>query len=409
MILRLNIEAFSAQPETRAAFDRTAQDSRLSRSRFTVHDGGIAGAIAYFGQNPTPNVILIEETAGDRELIKNLEALAEVVDPGVKVIIVGSLNDIGLYRSLVTQGVSEYLLAPPTPDQIVDTLYGLYRDPTTAPRGRTIAFYGARGGVGSSAIAHNVAWVLSSRYNEPTILLDLDGSSGTANLAFNIEGKQPISEVLAQWDRLDEVLFDKCLVQASDNLKILPSGSDLRMVPAPSPDAVEKVVDMASGAAGFAVIDLPHVWSEWTQATMESVDDLVIVANPDLTSLRDCKFLFAALTSRRGIRPTRLLLNKMEAAKKTELAVKDFEESTGVRSVMTLPFAPDSFGGALNNGQMIGEIEKTGTVIAGLHDLAGRVSGRQATAGKIKNRKFDVMDLMRSWFDKRKDDAKTAK
>ena len=407
MILRLNIEAFSVQPETRAAFNQAAQDSRLSRSRFAVHEGGIAAAIAHFGVNPTPHVILIEEPARDQGLMQNLEKLAEVVEPGVKVVIVGSLNDIGLYRSLVTQGVSEYLLAPPTVDQIIDALYGLYRDPTAAPRGRTIAFYGARGGVGSSSIAHNIAWLLSNQYDEPTILIDLDCSSGTANLAFNIESKQPISEVLAQWDRLDEVLFEKCLIAASDKLKILASGSDLRMAPAPAPDAIEKVVDLASGAAGFVVLDLPHVWSEWTQAAMESVDELVIVANPDLACLRDCKFLFAALAARRGIRPTRLLVNKMEAAKKTELAVKDFEETTNIRPVLTLPFAPDSFGNALNNGQMIGEIEKSGRAIDGLRALAGKVAGRQIAASKDK--KVDIAGMIRSLIEKGKGGANAAK
>ncbi len=409
MILRLNIEAFSVQPETRAALVQAAGDSRLSRSHFAVHDGDAAAAIDYFGKNPTPHVILIQETAGDRELMKNLENLANVVDPGVKVIVVGSLNDIGLYRSLVTQGVSEYLLAPPTADQVVDAIYGLYRDPAAAPRGRTIAFYGARGGVGGSSVAQNVAWLLASQYQEPTILVDLDCSAGTANLAFNVESKQPIAEVLAQWDRLDEVLFDKCLTAAGDNLRILASGSDLRMVPSLSPDAVEKVVDLASSSAGFVVLDLPHVWSEWTQATMEAVDDLVIVATPDLTCLRDCKFLFAALALRRGIRPTRLLLNKMEAAKKTELAVKDFEDTTNARPVLTLPFAPDSFGNALNNGQMIGEIEKTGRVIDGLRALTGKVAGRQLAAGKDKGGKTDVLGLIRSLLDRGKDGLKAAK
>ncbi len=400
MILRLNIETFPAMAETRAALAQAGQDPRLSRSRLGIHDGGIAAAIAYFAENPTPHVIMIEETGSDRDMMAGLENLANAVEPGVKVVVIGKLNDIGLYRSLVSQGISEYLLAPPSSGQIVDAITGLYREPGAAPRGRTIAFYGARGGVGSSSIAHNVAWLLSSQYKEPTILVDFDYSFGTAGLAFNIDTKQPTSDVLAQWDRLDEVLFEKCLVSAGDDLKVLVSGSELRMVPAPSVDAVEKVLDLARAAAGFVVLDLPHVWSEWTQAMMETVDDLVIVAGPDLSALRDCKSLFSILPGRRGINPTRLLLNKMDAGKKTELAVKDFEETTDVRTIVTMPFAPDSFGTALNNGQMIGEIEKSGRVVEVLRALTAQVSGRQRAAAPAEEGLGAVVEKIRSLLGK---------
>ncbi|MEK7246003.1 MAG: AAA family ATPase [Pseudomonadota bacterium] len=404
--MRVTIEAFSAQGPTRAAFEQAAKDPRLIRSRVGVHDGGLAGAIAYFRENPSPQVIIVEEAGGDAELMAHLGSLAEVVEPGVKVIIVGALNDVSLYRTLIGQGVSEYLVAPPSPDQVVETVLGIYRDPASAPRGRVIAFFGARGGVGSSSIAHNVAWLLARTFKETTILADLDFSFGSADLAYNIEIKQPAYDVVAQSDRLDDVLFDKCLVPAGDNLKVLANTGNLSLAAAPPSEALDKILDLARGVAGFVVLDLPHVWAEWTQAALEIAEDVVIVAQPDLTGLRESKNILAVLTGRRGANPTRLLLNKTGESKKTELSAKDFMEAANIHTVLTVPYAPEVFGNALNNGQMIGEVAKTHAVAESLRKIAAQVSGRELKAEKPGG-KLDVLGWLRSG--KKKDDKIAAK
>lgn len=405
MFLRINIEAFSAQAATRAAFEQAAQDFRLSRSRVTVHDGGIAGAVEHCRENPAPQVLIVEEAGGDAEMMTSLGGLAEVVDPGVKVIVVGALNDISLYRTLVSQGVSEYLVAPPSSEQVVETILGIYRDPAAVPRGRIIAFFGARGGVGSSAVAHNVAWLLAQTFKEATILADLDFTFGSADLAYNLEAKQAASDIVAQSDRLDDVLFEKCLVPSGDNLKVLANPGNLHVAPAPTTEGLEKIFDLARGAAAFVVLDLPHVWAEWTQGAMEMADDLVIVAQADLTSLRECKNIFGTLPGRRGANPTRLLLNKLGESKKTELAAKDFMEATKVHTLLTLPYAPDVFGNAMNNGQMIGEIAKTHAVSEGLRKIAAQVAGRDMKADKTAGKAG-----LLSWLTTaKKDDKKTSK
>ena len=404
MILRLNIDAFAARAPTRAVFDQAAKDARLIRSRMTVHDGGLAGAIAFFRENPTPQVIVVEETGSDAELMANLGSLAEVVEAGVKVIVVGALNDIGLYRTLVSQGVSEYLVAPSSSEQVADTILALFVDPTSVPRGRVIAFIGARGGVGASALAHNVAWMLAQTFKEATILVDLDFSFGSADLAYNVEIKQAAYDVVAQSDRLDDVLFDKCLVTVGDNLKVIANNGNLNAAAPPSTEALDKILDLARGAAGFVVLDLPHVWAEWTQAALELADDAVIVTQPDLTGLRESKNILTFLTGRRGAKPTRLLLNKVGESKKTELSVKDFMEATSIHTVLTIPYAPDVFGNALNNGRMIGETAKTHAVAEGLRKLTAQVSGRELKSADKASGKWNILGLLGSG--KKKDDAK---
>ncbi|MEK7246785.1 MAG: CtpF protein, partial [Pseudomonadota bacterium] len=174
-------------------------------------------------------------------------------------------------------------------------------------------------------------------------------------------------------------------------------------------EALEKILDLARGAAGFVVLDLPHVWAEWTQTAMEMADDLVVVAQPDLTGLRECKNILAALTPRRGANPTRLLLNKTGESKKTELSAKDFMEAANIVTVLTLPYAPDVFGNALNNGQMIGEVAKTHAVTEGLRKIAAQVSGRDVKAAKPAGTLGILGWLRTAKKEDKKDDKKAAK
>ena len=86
-----------------------------------------------------------------------------LADQITKVMVIGAANDIPLYRELIRKGVSEYLTTPLTPVQLIRTIAGLYADPATPFVGRQIAVVGARGGSGSSTLAHNLAWSISER------------------------------------------------------------------------------------------------------------------------------------------------------------------------------------------------------------------------------------------------------
>jgi pilus assembly protein CpaE len=382
LIPRLAIEAFLLSAETQAALETMGADRRFSKSRLSFHQGGIAAAIPYFAENPTPQVLIVEEDTSDDVLLQNLQGLAEVVEPGVKVVVIGRLNDIDLYRTLITQGVSEYLVAPPTAPQLAETILGLFKDPAEVPRGRTIAFFGARGGVGSSSLAQNVAWCLADALKDSVVLIDLDFSFGTSDLDFNIETKQSTADVLGQWERLDAVLLERFLVAHGDNLRILSNSGNLTLAAPPSADALDKLIDLAGGMAAYVVLDVPHQWTEWTQGLLESADDLVIVARPDLLNLRDCKNLFTVLAARRQASPTRVVLNMMDSAKKTQLSAKDFHDTLNTLPVATIPFEPVLFGEAANNGQMIGEKAKNHRVTQALRDLALRLSGTEVAKRK---------------------------
>lgn len=382
MIYRLAIDAFALTPETAQAFKELRDDRAMARSRVTVMGGGLAGAVAHYADKTTAQVVLVEEDDDDATLLARLDQLAEVCEPGTRVVVVGKLNDIKLYRQLVSRGVSEYLLAPVSARLLLDTLAGMFQDPGAAPKGRVLAVWGVRGGTGASTLAQNVAWSLGRHLQEPVIYLDLDLAFGTSVLAFNIDAKQTVAEALAHPDRLDPVLLERFMVAHDDHLQVLASPADPRAALAViEPESIDRLLDLLARMGAAVVVDLPHQWAEWSQHVLASADEVVAVASPDLVNLRDAKALFEQLAGQRGGNPApRLVLNRMDAARKTQLSPKDFEETMGVQPALILPFEPQLFGQAANNGQMLGEVAKTHKVVEQIAAFAASLAGRAPVA-----------------------------
>ncbi|HWU56792.1 MAG TPA: hypothetical protein VN175_14875, partial [Rhizomicrobium sp.] len=157
---RISIHAFCEFPDTGTALEQASADRRLAKAHLTVQLGGIDAAVQHYHGQVTPNLLLVETKLHGAEALAELDRLAEVCDPATKVVVVGRQNDVELYRELMRRGASEYLVAPLSPLQLIEVISGLYLDPSSSPIGRVVAVVGARGGVGSSTLAHNIGWCI---------------------------------------------------------------------------------------------------------------------------------------------------------------------------------------------------------------------------------------------------------
>ena len=202
---RITIHFFCQKMETAKLAEYAAADRRLSRATTEVRPGGLVEALEYYRNQPTPSLIVVESGDPGQMLLTNLDKLAEVCDAGTKVLLIGAHNDITLYRELMRRGVSEYLVPPLQPLQLIRSITSLYADPTTPFVGRTLAFIGAKGGCGSSTLAHNLAYQLAEATQSNTVIVDYDLAFGTAGLDFNQDPFQGISDALSKPDRLDHL------------------------------------------------------------------------------------------------------------------------------------------------------------------------------------------------------------
>ena len=308
-----------------------------------MHMGGIAKAVDHFQKLATPNLILIETVDDSRALFAQLGELAEVCDPSTKVIIIGRVNDIGLYRGLVEQGISDYIVRPKSPLQVIKSISNLYIDPSAPPIGRTIAFVGARGGVGSSTIAHNVAWSTAEDYQSDTIILDLDLPFGTVSLDFEQDPTSGLVEALSSPERLDDVLLDRLLQKYTDRLSLFTAPNLLDRDYDMDDQAFETVIDVVRGAAPTIIIDVPHVWTGWSKHLLQTADEIVITAAPDLASFRNTKNLVDVIA---GARPNDaapvLILNQVDA-KASSVQEEQYVEHVGIKPSLVIGWEPQLF------------------------------------------------------------------
>jgi pilus assembly protein CpaE len=395
-IPRISIQAFCETHEIASAFENALADRRMSRAHLRIQTGGINAAIEYYREASTPNLVVLETTDRRQKILEQIEQFAEVCDPATKVIIIGHVNDILLYRELVRQGISEYVVAPQTALDIVEVVSNLYADPKAKPIGRTIAFVGAKGGVGASTIAHNVAWLLSRDFESDTLVADLDLAFGTAGLDFNADPPQGVADAVFSPDRLDQTFLDRLLANCGDRLNLLAAPSTLDRTYDLAESALESLLDVVRNNSPYVVLDVPHIWTAWARKTLVAADEIVVVAMPDLANLRNAKNLIDTLKNARPHDPMpRLVLNQVGLPKRPEIKAADFAKSLEVPLAATVPFDAQLFGTAANNGQMLAEVQKNAKTVEALRALAETLSGR-ATSRRSASVRLPLLSKIRS-------------
>ena len=384
-IPRVSIHAFCETDETAAVIEAAATDRRLAKAHVQNAMGGAAAAIEAYQNAPTPNVIVLEASLEKGDLIERLDALAQLCDAGTKVVVLGRTNDILLYRQLVARGVNEYLVAPVHIVDFLRAISELFRAPGAKPLGRLIGVVGAKGGAGSSTVAHNLAGSLASVTEMATIVADCDLAFGTAALNFNQDPPQGVADAVFDPDRVDATLVDRVLSKCGDHLSLLAAPAVLDRVLDFSETSFDTLLDALRAAAPWSVLDVPHLWSGWVRRILVAADEVIVVANPDLANLRNTKNLIDFLKGARPHdHPPRLVLNAVGMMKRPEIATAEFAKTVDMAPAAVFAHDAKLFGSAANNGQMIADIEPKGKAAQTFLSLASAVAGRQE---KAKSRK----------------------
>ena len=385
---RVSIQAFCETVETAAAIQSAGEDRRLGKAHVKIQMGGITAAIEAYRGSPTPNVIMLEAEGRGDAILTGLDTLAEFCDAGTRVIVIGRTNDVTLYRELVHRGVSDYLISPVSTLDVVRSICGLFSAPDAKPVGRLIAVVGAKGGVGASTIAHNVAFSVASDLALDSVVTDLDLAFGTAGLDYNQDPPQGIADAVFSPDRIDTAFIDRLLSKCSDHLSLLAAPATLERAYDFGTEAFDSIFDALRATMPCIVLDVPHQWNGWTQRTLVNADDILVVATPDLANLRNAKNMFdyfkaARLNDRRPF----YCLNMVGIPKRPEIKPADFAKALDDPPVATIPFDPQLFGSAANNGQMIAEVSaghrntETFRQIAQL--LTGRSEAKKSKGGLL--------------------------
>ncbi|WP_395672814.1 CpaE family protein [Phenylobacterium sp.] len=374
--------ALVADEVTREAARQAA--AQLGWPTAAVRAGGLQAAIRTLAQGASPAVLLVDVTGVD-DVVVAFDALADVCEPGVRVVAIGAENDVGLYRRLVALGVADYLAKPVSADALAAALQpSSPARPARAGAGpglRSVAVVGARGGAGATSVAAALGWALSQTHGRRTVLLDLDLQCGALALSLDIEPGRGLSEILAAPDRIDALLVGSAAAHAGDRLRVLAAEEPLDADVPVDAGGLEALVGALRDTSDALVMDVPHRLDRLGRAAIAAADVTVVVTDLSLPGLRDSRRLVALARSLRPNGEIVLVANRVGGVA-GEAPRTEFEKALGEALEFVVPADPKTAAAAAEQGKTMIEVAAEGPAGKALQSLAERLSGARPVAAE---------------------------
>ncbi len=313
-------------------------------SQDMIFKGGIAASVRALGAMPCPELLIVDlsECSDPRA---DVQALADVCEEGTIVLAIGTMNDVGLYRDLLNAGVHDYLVKPLSADLMRAALIAAEEalntpddpeDIVPTGKGKTIITLGVRGGVGTSTLAANLAW-LCAKAGQSTALLDLDLYFGTSAMQFDLEPGRGLADALENPARVDGLFLERAVVKPLDKFAILCAEAPIGSMHQPTDGALEQLVEAMKDNYQNVIVDMPrHTLADHSNV-LETASDIIVVTDYTLTSARDCIRLKAHLKNYAPSANVHMVANKIGSTP-SEVEPKDFENSIEHNISCTIPF-----------------------------------------------------------------------
>jgi pilus assembly protein CpaE len=378
---RAPLLAFVADSETERGLHECLDE--LGFSEPPIARGGIAKAIAVLGAQRSPEILIVD-ISGVLMPVLQIHNLAEVCEPGVTVIAIGDSNEVGLYRDLLHSGVSDYIFKPLTTPLLARALNA--RTSAAEPGGiqrklgTTIAFVGARGGVGTTTLAVNLAWYLAERQSRRVALVDLDLYNGDCALALNVKATPGLREALVNPRRIDSVLLERVTAPVGERLFVMSAEEPLRDTIEFAAEAVDTLVTALRHQFHYVVLDVPRNSAAPYMKALDMADFRVVVADQTLRSARDAVRLRDALAAGNGSYRNILVINRQGEGGRRAITLEEMQNILTLRPKTVIPFHPAWFAPAADNSATVAAARRGrfGDAIAGLAlELSGRPPQRR--------------------------------
>ena len=343
--------------------------------------GGLRNAVQSLSISASPNILMVDlSESGDP--LSDINALAEVCEPGTVVIAVGQVNDVRLYRDLLASGIHDYLLKPLSPGQVRDSLVNAQavfanpkqHDPSAAKKHISTAVIGTRGGVGASTIATSLAWLFSADEKSPTALLDLDVHFGTGALALDLEPGRGLTDAIENPGRIDGLFIERAMIRANDHLAILSAEAPMSSPLMTDGAAFVQLEEEFRQAFEMTVIDLPRNMLINFPNLLADVNVVLVVTEMTLASARDAIRILSWLKSNAAHVQPIVIANKVQAGL-AEISKADFEASIERKINFTVPYDIKAATNAAKLGQTFADANRSSKAGGVIRDIAKSVMG----------------------------------
>jgi pilus assembly protein CpaE len=340
------------------------------------HKGGLRSGVQSLSITASPNILMVDlSESGDP--LSDINALAEVCEPGTVVIAVGQVNDVRLYRDLIASGIHDYLLKPLSPSQVRDSLSQAQatfaaprvHDPAAAQAHVATAVIGTRGGVGASTLATSLAWLFSTDHKLPTALLDLDIHFGTGALCLDLEPGRGLTDAIENPSRIDGLFIERAMIRANDNLAILSAEAPINSPLMTDGSAFVQLEEEFRAAFETTVIDMPRNMLINFPQLVANVNVVVLVTEMTLASARDSIRMLSWFKANAPQTQILVVANKVQPAL-AEISKADFEASIESKLDFIIPYDLKAASMAAKLGQTFADANRATKAGAVMRDLA---------------------------------------
>lgn len=375
--------AFVGDNQTHSVVDSVLQEYFAEP---LLRDGGANQAIEFLGSAVPPSVLIVDvsEAASPQTAMLSLRA---AIPETTKIIGIGTVNDIAVYREIVDSGATDYLVKPVTEKALAaainrteETNEPVMPDATPEEKAR-IAVIGSRGGVGSSTLAVNLAWILSEERKHKTALVDLDLEFGTIALSLDIEPTRGLREALENPARVDGLFISSATAKLTDNLSIMATEENLTSEISFNPNAVDALFEALGRINDAIVIDVPRPAYAIRRRVFELATEILLVTELNLPGLRDSLRLLAGIREVAPETPVRIIANRA-AGPKQAMQLKDFQRALEHKVDLLLPEEPKAFNAAANTGKPLAQSQANAKVCKIVRKLAKEIRLPEPKDGK---------------------------
>jgi pilus assembly protein CpaE len=351
-----------------------------------VNKGGLRNAVQSLSVSASPNILFVD-LSESADPLNDINALAEVCEPGTIVIASGTVNDVRLYRDLVASGIHDYLLKPFTVDQLRDT-FAHAQSILSGPRGESqvdkphvmAAVIGVRGGVGASTIATSLAWLFGEKARRSTALLDLDVHFGTGALALDLEPGRGLTDAIENPSRIDGLFIERAMVRANERLSVLSAEAPINQPLVTDGTAFFQLQEEMRNAFESTVLDLPRQMLIQYPHLVHDAHVAVVVAELTLAGTRDTIRILAWLKSNAPQTKVIVVANAVPSGGALEINRKDFEQSIERPVDIVLPFDAKVAAQSAKLGKPMAEVAG-GKLAAPFNTLSGMVLNHASEEG----------------------------
>lgn len=385
---------FVSDPESREAVAHALRDANLVGA--TIVDGGIAAALKQVEPGLAPRFLLVDVSSSSTP-VQDVAALSAAMEPGTKLIVIGAMNDVALFRDLLGVGAADYLVKPLDAQHLhvalTEGAAGGKHGHTPVKLGRVAAFVGARGGVGATTIAVNAAYLLSHERKQKTALVDLDLHFGTAALSLDIEPGRGLREALEKPGRIDSLFLERAMAKIGDRLFVLGCEEPLREQPSIDPGAIEAVLGELKQNFSWIVLDMPRSFVATQPHAFTAVSDLVLVCDQSLAGIRDTMRLLDLIKERAPHTRLKLAVASPDGAR-PKISRADFEKSVSRKVDYEIPFEAKIVAASSNAGKPLSAVARNGKLVNTLRVIAADL------AGSDENTQAGSTGFFRRWIKK---------